>query len=264
MISIETITEELTKEEMTMGQWKTPRGTEEREAEFGERLAACFKGDKKAIKADKETAEWQDSDRGKFVKSMLDNINNIDEDDYFGCAHGGTVWRKDNPDCGHCEGDDVWWCAFCLENGKADTCFEMDCELCHGDNPFKCVSCDGIFDGNNDPEYICLKRGVFCENCWGENESLKNCRENGCEMCQELYEEKEKEKKAQEGDSEDDTPGVGYTFTAEEEKVLEDKWDEYGALSECAECEKKPRMWSECLSCKAVLLKLVEKWDSPY
>ena len=209
MISIETITEELTKEEMTMGQWKTPRGTEERETEFGERLAACFKGDKEAIKADKETAAWQDSDRGKFVKSMLDNINNIDEDDYFGCARGGWVWRKDDPGCAYCEGDDVWWCAFCLDNGKADPCDEMDCELCHGDNPFRCDGCKQIYDGNNNTDHICLTRGVYCEDCWTNFESLTKCREKECDMCEALHEQEKEDGY---------TPGIGYTMTPDEER----------------------------------------------
>jgi hypothetical protein len=159
---------------------------------------------------------WEDTDRGKFVTALLEKtatLTDDEEDEYFHCARGDWVYRKDDPDCGYCEGEDTWWCETCLEHGRNDHCDEMECVLCHGDDPFRCDSCKAIRDGNNDPQWICLKRGVYCEDCWDENDSLEVCRKNGCEMCDDLY---KRELKV----SENLHMLPGYTMTAEEEKEV--------------------------------------------
>jgi hypothetical protein len=181
---------------------------------------------------------WEDTDRGKFVTALLEKIPTLtddEEDEYFHCARGDWVYRKDDPDCGYCEGEDTWWCETCLDNGRNDHCDEMECVLCHGDDPFRCDSCKAIRDANNDPMWICLKRGIYCEDCWEDNESLEHCRKNECEMCDELFKQEEAEKKRNE-----DEAGLFVPCP-----TCENSMYRYG--NECGHCWEKMRTREEVI-----------------
>jgi hypothetical protein len=55
------------------------------------------------------------------------------------------------------------------------------------DTIYKCPSCEKLFDADKDDNDICLSRGVYCGDCCREQESLKMCREQGCDMCDAIY-----------------------------------------------------------------------------
>ena len=140
---------------------------------------------------------WLATTRGKFVINCLKAFHiceheedeegvGFEEDEHLICDHCNLVKEGDSFPC---SGNGESYCGDCLEWAYNHRCDDEECPLHWGDDYYRCVTCDSIFNPDELENHgHCLTRGLYCSDCCDEVEPITVCRqEKDCEFCERLY-----------------------------------------------------------------------------